>query len=85
MGGVHEKVIYWRELSKKGGGAWTFCRFKGRLSKKKGGRGGWGGWMVFLIPKCTLCLIYPMVRFAETDPANIYLFKVNNSNTKKKK
>ena len=43
MGGVHEKVIYWRELSKKGGGAWTFCRFKGRLSKKEGGRGGWGG------------------------------------------
>ena len=43
MGGVHEKVIYWRELSKKGGGAWTFCRFKGRLSKKEGGRGGVGG------------------------------------------
>ena len=43
MGGVHEKVIYWRELPKKGGGAWTFCRFKGRLSKKEGGRGGWGG------------------------------------------
>ena len=81
MGGVHKKVIYWRELSKKGGGAWTFCRFKGKLSKKEGG----GGWRVFLIPKCTLCLIYPMVRFAETDPANIYLFKVNNSNTKKKK
>ena len=72
MGGVHEKVIYWRELPKKWGGAWTFCRFKGRLRR------------VFLIPKCTLCLIYPMVRFAETDPANIYLFKVNNSNTEKK-
>ena len=39
MGGVHKKVIYWRELSKKGGGAWTFCRFKGKLSKKEG---GWG-------------------------------------------
>ena len=24
-------------LSKKGGGAWTACRFKGRLGKKEGG------------------------------------------------
>ena len=34
LGGVHEKPIYRGELPKKG--AWTVCRFKGRLGTKEG-------------------------------------------------
>ena len=42
--GSHEKLIYRRELPKKGG-TMRVCRFKGGLGKKEGGvffEGGWG-------------------------------------------
>ena len=35
-GGFPEKPVYWGELPKKGGGAWTVSKFKGGLAKKRG-------------------------------------------------
>ena len=43
-GGVHEKPIYRGGCLKRGGGAWTVCRFKGGgLGKDKGGGGVFKG------------------------------------------
>ena len=42
-----EKPIYRGELPKKGGAAWTVCRFKGRAWQKRWGKcflKGEGGW-----------------------------------------
>ena len=52
---VHEKVIYRGGLPKKGGGAWTVCRFPiwGGAWQERGG-GVFEG--EELIPQCTLCL-----------------------------